>query len=114
MPTSMCLFRTSLSCILAIAGLFQAGPLSAQPYERQHHIGRYHLGSYSPWSYWTPRVYPVVAHCRGVTAFEEPPGARYRIHLKKFHNPDFVGYHGAYSGYGPLPGPVTIPPPPAD
>ncbi|MBM4073161.1 MAG: hypothetical protein FJ271_30200 [Planctomycetes bacterium] len=81
---------------------------------RPGHIGH---GSYSPWKYWTPRVYPVVACCRGVNRFEQPPGAAYRVCLKKYHNPDFIGYDGAYSGYDRapqvLPTPTASPPAPA-
>lgn len=94
--------------------LFQAASLSAQQYGPDHHIGAFRGSSYSPWNYWTPRVYPIAAHCRGVTAFEEPPGAKYRVHLKRFQNPDFIGYHGAYSGYGRSPVPVMAPPAPVN
>src|SRR5262245_59297127 len=91
--------RTFLEALLTMVGSLTAAQVLAQGAVGPHlgHFGRH--GSYSPCNYWTPRVYPVVACCRGATRFEQPPGAAYRICLKKCHNPDFIGYHGAYSGY---------------
>src|SRR5262245_39668663 len=103
--------RAFLGALLTMAGSLAAEQARAQcplGHGLGHFAGR---GSYSPCNYWTPRVYPVVACCRGLTRFEQPPGAAYRVCLKKYHNPDFVGYHGAYSGYDRAPlVPITIAP----
>lgn len=92
--------RAFLGSILTATGSLLAGQLCAQAPGRWWRPFADH-GSYCPCKYWTPRVYPVVACCHGVTKFEEPPGAAYHICLKKFHNPDFVDYHVAYSIPGP-------------
>lgn len=103
--------RVLLGALLTLAGALAVDQARAQcPVgQRLGHVAGH--GSYSPCNYWTPRVYPIVACCRGVTRFEQPPGATYRVCLKKYHNPDFIGYHGAYSGYDRAPQTQVVVPP---
>lgn len=92
--------RAFLGALASVAGSLLGQRLLAGPL---HGLGRsdwHDRMTYSCLNYWAPRVYPAVGHCRGVTRFEEPPGAKYHLHPRKFINPDFVDYHGAYSGYG--------------